>query len=228
LTQGFGRLIIRRCLYALPASLAIALDHEEISVARTPLLLLSVALGLSVVASTGCQSPYHSDQGALFGGLLGAGTGAIVGGATGHPGAGAAIGAGVGALSGAAIGAGQDEIEAKNRAMIAQQLGRQVAPGSVTTNDVISMSKAGVSEELVVTHVQTNHMTAPLQTADLIQLQQEGVSPRVIAAMQASPPRPVQPVVLEQPGSGPVIIEEYHYAPYWGPHHYPHAYYRWP
>ena len=53
--------------------------------ARTPsLLLLSVALTVAVATSTGCQSPYHTDQGALLGGVLGAGTGAVVGHALGN------------------------------------------------------------------------------------------------------------------------------------------------
>jgi hypothetical protein len=196
-------------------------------VARTPLLRLSVGLTFVACLSTGCRSPYHSDQGALTGGLLGAGTGAIVGHALGNTGAGAAIGAGVGALSGAAIGNGMDEIEAKNRMMIAQQLGRQVAPGAVTSDDVVAMTKAGVNEQLIVTHVRTHGMAAPLQTGDLIRLQQEGVSAGVIAQMQASPPRPVQPVVIQEPGPTPVIVEEYRYAPYYGPRYYPHVYYRW-
>ena len=110
--------------------------------------------------------------------------------------------------------------------MIAQQLGRQVAAGSVTINDVGSMTTAGVGEELIINHVRANGMAAPLGANDLILLQQKGVSQQVIAQMQASPPRPVQSVVVEQPGPTPVIVEEYHYAPYWGQHCYrPHP--RW-
>jgi hypothetical protein len=206
----------------------IAPTHKECSVARTPsLLLLSVVLAVTTVASTGCQSPYHSDQGALLGGVLGAGTGAIVGQAVGNPGAGAAIGAGVGALSGAAIGNAQDEMEARNRAMIAQQLGRQVAAGAVTPNDVIAMTKAGVNEELIANHVRAHGMAAPLQTGDLIQLQQQGVSPRVIAQMQAAPQPQAQPVMVAQPPPQPVIVEGYPYGPYYGPRCYPHVYYHW-
>src|SRR6185295_7064862 len=99
-----------------------------------------------LLAATGCQSPYHSDQGALFGGLTGAGLGAIVGNASGNPGAGAAIGAGVGALSGAAVGGALDDIEARNRAEIEARLGRQVAAGAVTIADVIAMTRAGVAD----------------------------------------------------------------------------------
>ena len=41
---------------------------------------LAISAGfLTVLLAAGCNSPYHADRGALFGGLLGAGTGAIVG-----------------------------------------------------------------------------------------------------------------------------------------------------
>ena len=196
--------------------------------ARMPLFAVLVLLVVSMSAA-GCRSPYHSDQGALFGGLLGAGTGAIVGNALGAPGAGAAIGAGVGALSGAAIGNGMDEVEAKNRAMIAQQLGRQVSASAVTVNDVVTMTKAGVNEELIINHVRAHGVAAPLQANDLIYLQQQGVSPRVVATMQAPPLQPSQPVMIQQPGPVPVIVEEYPYSPYWGPCYYPrHHYYHRP
>jgi hypothetical protein len=80
-----------------------------------------------------------------------------------------------------------------------------------------------VNEELIMNHVRANGMAAPLQSADLIQLQQQGVSPRVIAQMQASPPRPAQAVVVQQQPPPAVIVEEY---PYYGPPCRPHVYYR--
>ncbi|MCG2682639.1 MAG: glycine zipper domain-containing protein [Planctomycetales bacterium] len=195
---------------------------------RTPFrLLLLFVFAPAGFCSTGCNSPYHSDRGALFGGLLGAGTGAIVGNQLGNTGAGAAIGAGVGALGGAAVGNELDQIEARNRAMIAQQLGRQVAPGAVAIDDVIAMTAAGVSEELIVNHVRANGMVAPLQTNDLIRLQQQGVSTRVVAAMQEPPRQTAAPVVVQQPGPTPVIVEHYDYGPYWGPRYYrPYPYRR--
>jgi len=180
---------------------------------------------ISVVSLSGCQTSSHAENGAVLGGLLGAGTGAIIGHASGNTGAGAAIGAGVGALSGAAIGHGQDEVEAKNRAMIAQQLGRQVNPGAVTPTDVIAMVHAGVNEDLIINHVRAHGMATPLQTNDLIYLQQQNISPRLIAAMQAAPPppqpQPQQPqtVIIEESAPPPVVIG---YGPYYGPryHHY--------
>ncbi|MBC7337434.1 MAG: hypothetical protein H5U01_14365, partial [Clostridia bacterium] len=93
--------------------------------------------------TAGCATT-HAERGALFGGLLGAGTGAIVGNAAGNTLAGTAIGAGVGALAGSAVGDSLDEMEAQNRALIAQQLGREIPAGAVTFDDVIAMTKAGV------------------------------------------------------------------------------------
>ena len=81
---------------------------------RVPWFFTSIPL-LFALGVTGCQSPDHADQGALVGGLFGAGTGAIIGKACGNPLAGAAIGAGAGALTGAAIGSKMDADEARNR-----------------------------------------------------------------------------------------------------------------
>jgi hypothetical protein len=180
-----------------------------------------VALAAVCLFACGCNSPYRSDKGALFGGLGGAGLGAVVGNAVGNTGAGAAIGAGVGALSGAAIGGSLDEIEARNRAEIEARLGRPAPSGAVTIDDVVAMTRAGVTEEVIVTHVQNHGVVAPLRAPDLIMLQQQGVSPRVVNAMQT----PVVPAAYAAPPPG-VIVEQPYVVPapyYWGP---PPCYYR--
>jgi hypothetical protein len=118
------------------------------------------------------------------------------------------------------VGGALDDIEARNRAQIAAQMGRPAPQGAVTASDVIAMSQAGVADELIVNHVNNNGMSHPLQPGDLITLQQNGVSSRVISAMQQ--PRVVAaapgPVIVE--GPPPVIVAP---APYWGP---PPCYYR--
>ncbi len=175
---------------------------------------------LTIVVLAGCHSPYRSDRGALFGGLLGAGTGAIIGDAVGNAGAGAAIGAGVGALTGAAVGQELDNIEAANRAAIEQQLGRQLAAGAVRIDDVVAMTNAGVDEDLIVSHIQAHGSAGPLQTEDVIFLSQQGVSTRVIKALQAPPKQPAQAVSYQAVTPTPVIVEEHHYGPppvWWGP-----------
>jgi hypothetical protein len=130
-------------------------------------------------------------------------------------------------MTGAAIGDEMDQMEARNRALIESQLGRQVRPGAVSIDDVVMMSQAGVAEELIVNHIRAHGMVHPPGTQDLITLNSQGVSTNVIKAMQEPPPAPrTQTVVVERPAPRPVIVEEYHYGPgYYAPpiyHH--HAY----
>lgn len=164
--------------------------------------------------AAGCQSPYYTGNGAAIGGVGGAGVGALVGSASGHPLAGALIGAGAGALGGAAVGNGLDQIEARNRAQIAAQLGRPLPPGGVTVDDVVAMSHSGVNEELIVNQIRTSGVAHPLQPAEIIVLQQQGVSNRVTATMQTTPPPMPRPVPV--PAPPPPV---YYYPPpppYWG------------
>ncbi len=63
------------------------------------------ALALAGCEAIGTAAQSKTNQGALLGGALGAGTGAILGNQMGHhAGAGTAIGAGIGALGGAMMG----------------------------------------------------------------------------------------------------------------------------
>lgn len=187
---------------------------------RRNLILLAVGL-LVVMPTAGCNSPYHADRGALFGGLLGAGTGALIGNKLGNAGAGAAIGAGLGALGGAAIGSELDNMEARNRANMAAielRLGRRLAAGATSVDQVVEMSRAGVSETLIINHIRANGMTAPPGTSDLILLQNAGVSTEVVKAMQQPPPQAVRPATVHVAVPPPVIVEEHHYVtPSWGP-----------
>jgi hypothetical protein len=196
--------------------------HIQNTQSKSFMMVKHIAQGLSLSALlffVGCQSPYHADQGALFGGLTGAGVGAVVGNAVGNPAAGALLGAGVGTVTGAAVGSSLDEIEARNRAQIAAQMGAQIRPGVVNIADVINMSRAGVSEPLIVTHIQHNGMATPVTSSDLIVLKQQGVSDGVIQAMQAIPMQPQPQPVAMAPGGPPMIVEEHYYGgPYYGPY----------
>ncbi len=69
---------------------------------------------LSAACITGCATT-SVQEGAVAGGLLGAGTGAIIGNQSGHQGEGALIGAAAGAISGALIGDQVDRYEARSR-----------------------------------------------------------------------------------------------------------------
>ena len=95
--------------------------------------LVMMACGLSVVALAGCESmgtaaQSKTTQGAVLGGLLGAGTGAIVGNQSHHhAGAGTAIGGALGALSGAMVG---HALEEQNQAAQRQQFPPAASPSA--------------------------------------------------------------------------------------------------
>jgi hypothetical protein len=147
--------------------------------------VLLIAAFTTLVAP-GCASPYHADRGALVGGLTGAGAGAIVGDAVGNTAGGALIGAGLGAITGNLIGASLDENEARNRAMIEQQMGRMMPAGGVTTADVINMSRSGVDPQLIINHIRANGVAKRIDANELIALQQEGVNRDVIGVLQTT------------------------------------------
>ncbi len=155
----------------------------------TPATLLLLATSLSSLP--GCTSPHYADRGALFGGLTGAGVGALVGDAAGNAGAGAAIGTAVGVLTGAAVGDSIDADLARSKAEVEARMGRQMQ-GAVTPQDVIAMTQAGLSDEVIVTHIRANGMAQPLAVNDLIGLRNVGVRDAVINTMQQTPPRTAQ------------------------------------
>ena len=166
---------------------------------------------LAALLAAGCHSPYYADKGALVGGGAGALTGAVIGNQLGSTAGGAIMGAGVGAITGAAVGSAIDDVDARNQARIQAQLGRPLPPGGVSVEDLIMMTQAGVTEDVIGTHIQYHGMIRPLTTADIIRLQQSGVSPRVIQVAQQPPRGPVaQPVAYGPP---PVVVEEIHYVP---------------
>jgi hypothetical protein len=184
---------------------------------------LATFLFAPITLAIGCQSPYYADRGAAAGGLLGAGAGALIGSQTGDPLAGAAIGAGLGALGGGVFGSQMDEAAARNRAEIAAHMGRQVAAGAATPDEVVAMTKAGVDPRMIASYVQTSGIARPLAANDIIYLSQQGVATEVIQAMQAPPAAPAT-VVAGPPVGPPVVVQEHYYGPpvVYGPPHYYH------
>lgn len=174
---------------------------------------------VSILGLAGCQSLSYTDQGLLAGGATGAGVGALIGEATGgNAGAGAILGAGLGAIGGGLVGNGLDEVEARNRAAIAHQMGRMIPPGGVQVNDIMAMVGSRVDEELIVNHIRANGVAQPLSAQDVIALQQQGVSKNIIADMQTAP-RPQMQMAGPMPAQA-VAVPQYVYPyppPYYGP-----------
>ena len=164
-------------------------------------------LFLLLLGCLGCRSPYYADRGAAVGGVTGAVVGAAIGEHNDHPLAGAAIGGVAGALAGSAIGDSIDQSAAYSRMEIEQRLGRQVA-ATANVDDVIAMTKAGLSDQIIINHIRTNGVAQPPRAADLVLLGNEGVSDNVIRAMQTPVRRPTSIPVSR----GPIIVEEHHYT----------------
>jgi hypothetical protein len=158
----------------------------------------------------GCENLSHTENGALAGGAIGAGTGAVIGHALGHTGGGALIGAGVGALSGGLVGNAVDNQEKK--AVAAAQ-----ARHPLGLVDVVQMAQAHVSDELIVSDIRTTGSVFHLSAQDTIWLKQNGVSDAVVAEMMATAnryPRRVysstavygEPVYVVEPAPPPVSV----------------------
>ena len=161
--------------------------------------LVSAAV-LPAVLACGCSSLSHTENGALAGGAIGAGTGALISRATGHSGAaGALIGAGVGALSGGLIGHAADETEHRVAATQAQtQMG---------LTDVVQMTQSHVSDEVIINQIRSRGTVFHLSAQDTIWLKQQGVSDRVVDEMLATARRYPAQVVAPAGGAQVLVVE---------------------
>jgi hypothetical protein len=114
-------------------------------------------------------------------------------------------------------GTSLDDIDARNRASIASQLGRPVAPGPATPAEVIAMTRAGIDPQFIICYINRSTSMTPITAQDVIDLHNQGVNEQVIQAMltpgaansraevaRAMPPRIV---ILEDP---------------WWPYYYPY------
>jgi outer membrane lipoprotein SlyB len=162
---------------------------------------------LPALLACGCSSLNHTENGALAGGAIGAGTGALIGKATGHTAGGAVIGAGVGALTGGLIGNAADQTEKKVAAAEAKS--------QLDKLDVVRMVQNHISDEIIINQIRTGGSVFHLTGEDVVWLKSNGVSDRVIAEMQVTAARPHrvytttevvnQPVYVVEPRPAPVV-----------------------
>ncbi len=184
-------------------------------------VISGVLLTLTLVWPTsGCRSPYYSDRGAVAGGLAGAGIGAALGNSSGNALPAAIAGAAIGTFTGSAIGDGIDADLARSKAEVEARMGRQMS-GAVTSEEVIAMTQAGLSEDVIATHIRAHGVARPPNVNDLIVLRNQGVSDRVIQALQQMPPVVGASTYapggyVAQPPRG-VVVEHYYGPGYYGP-----------
>jgi hypothetical protein len=208
--------------------------------------LLSIVLSLSAFSETSGQpyyyepAPdyYHNDTagGTFLGGALGAVTGAVVGGKK-NRGEGALIGAGVGAVTGNILGRNKDRTDEQRAAYGAArvgQLNQQVAAQAITNYDLLEMTRAGVSEDVIISTMRARGARLDLSPNSLIALKQAGVSDRVVLAAQGMNPTgaPVvapAPVVTEvvRPTRVYVAPAPWPYYDPWDHCHWDHHYHHW-
>jgi hypothetical protein len=101
------------------------------------------------------------------------------------------------------------------------------------------MSRSGLSEAVIINHIQANGVRQELQVADVIRLHENGVSQQVITAMQRPRTTSIVPTTVAQAPvyqtAPPIIVEQYvtpryvtpRYvyptpAPYYNSHHHYH------
>jgi hypothetical protein len=97
----------------------------------------------------------------------------------------------------------------------------------MTKQDIVSLSKAGVGDSLIVRMLDISGSYVPLRTQDVIELKNAGVSERVINAMMNQPEAP--DAVAESAGGGSLYYPAYYwYSPYysfWNPWYYSSFYF---
>jgi hypothetical protein len=156
--------------------------------------LVSAAV-LPVLLACGCSSLTHTENGALAGGAIGAGTGALVGSTTGHTGGGALLGGAIGALSGGLIGSAVDKSERRADAQLAAAQAR--SPLGLT--EVAQMAQQHISDEVIIGQIRTTGAVYHLSPSDIYWLKQNGVNDRVIQEMQATAARAPRRVYTATP-----------------------------
>ena len=71
------------------------------------------------------------------------------------------------------------------------------------TQDILKLAQANVGDDTIVAYIRNAGLHYKLNPGEIVMLKQQGLSDRVIAAMQEPPPPPIQPPYLAQPPPPP-------------------------
>jgi outer membrane lipoprotein SlyB len=146
-----------------------------------------------MILAAGCETPEgypdRTATGALTGGAIGAGTGAIIGGASGHhAGEGALIGGAIGALTGGIMGNAMDQQQRERLTRQSPETLQRFDQGQrLTPADIKALARAGISDEVIISQIRNSHTVFYLNTAEIIELRDTGVSNKVIDFMINTP-----------------------------------------
>jgi hypothetical protein len=127
---------------------------------------------------TSCET--KAETGALVGAGVGAGAGALI---SPTP-AGVLIGGAVGAVGGAVIGAALDSSDRQNiQQQSPQTMNKIDRREQLSMRDIEKMSNAGISDDKIIGTIQSTGSVYHLDTSDIQELKDNGVSQRVIDYM---------------------------------------------
>ena len=193
-------------------------------------ILLLIACGMVTSGARPACAQANTQRGATLGGLAGAVAGGLIGDNNGEAGAGAAIGGVIGAVTGGLLGNASDKEQAAYQQQRYYQQQQHViqAQTSVSVADVVSMSRNGLSDSVIINQIQQRGVQRQLQVPEIIAMHQQGVRETVITAMQQAPvgeQRVARAPVVQQPiiRPAPVIVEEHYVIPEYAPRrHYFH------
>lgn len=140
-----------------------------------------------ILLGAGCQTnKSRVAEGSVIGGILGAAAGAGIGSLSGNAGAGAGIGAAVGVISGGLIGSQIEKPSQGNQAAAGQGANATAVgnPNQMSIQQIAELSKQGAHEDVIIDKIRLSNSKFRLSAEDLNYLRQEGVSQKVIDAMQ--------------------------------------------
>jgi len=162
----------------------------------------------SLVFIVGCVTPPGPNQ--ADGTIIGGATGAFLGGALSRSPEGALLGGAIGALAGALVGRDIDEA---TRVRVAQNEPLRI-------EDIKSLSKAELDDDLIISQIRATRSVYRLDSAQIVDLKDAGVSSTVIDYMINSRD------VVERPRTRWEYYLEFH--PPYPSHHYPHPHWHHP
>jgi len=181
-------------------------------IGRTGLVLVATLMALL----SGCRSNTNATNGALAGSALGGLAGAVIGNQSGHTAGGAVIGAAAGALTGWLLGEAEDAREERDAAISHAnyvEYRNDKWDRAISTNDVLEMAHSGVGDEVIIKSIRPRGSRFDATPQNIVYLKQQGVSDRVIQALQSQTVAP--PPAYYEPAPRVVVV---HDGPYYRRH----------
>lgn len=125
-------------------------------------------------------------EGSVIGGVVGATAGGIIGHQSGHGLEGAGIGAAAGAVLGGVIGSQIDKPGQKNQATATPANQQASSANQMSLQQIVDLTKQGAHEDVIIDKIRLTNSKYNLTADDITYLKNNGVSQKVINAMQGA------------------------------------------